>query len=778
MLFSGRFLKEAYLIVFFLVTCCALLTGYILVQEDLKRVHWEQNKAGEQFAVAIKGALNTYLIEVNSLAAFFEASPNSQVSATSFDAFSRPLIQQQSNPILNSFYARYVTSEDKAQFVQSQRALTGLSRMDISPGGARGEYLPLTYGYPDVILHGLDLIAPDSPYRASALAARDSGKPVMTPPTILGADRARGQTRLDAFVLRQPIYLSNHSRLTEERRRELFSGLVGVAFKVEGLLSQIDYLVYRGLAFRIADVTDANNDTAWFYDTHSATPDFWSEMDLNQTEFDFSGRRWRIESRNEIQPWQAVNWGLLAIPSVCFMVLGVLLSWYVRGLSAAHASIQEAANEQLEVDELTGLSSRYQINRLLEFKINKCRHQGHKLAVMYMDLDHFKTINDAFGHETGDKLLFKVAQRLSSVLPNGSSVGRLGGDEFLALIEQGQQVDRDNLIYLAKEIISQVSRSYFIDGRLLTVGCSIGVATFPEYGMDTSTLVKNADMAMYEAKSMGRATYHFYDGDMGRRLARNVRIETRLRQSMQDGALELYFQPKVDLNSLKCIGLEALLRWEDKELGRVSPAEFIPIAEQSGLILPLGEWVLQRACEQIKQWQGQGISVPPIAINCSAAQLKRDDFLHRLLETLDKYEVDPEHIELEVTESILIEDAESCAELLRQVARLGIKLAIDDFGTGYSSLSYLKDLPFHCVKIDQVFIRDMLEDANHGALTTAIIKMSHSLNLQVVAEGITSEEQRAFLLEQGCDIGQGFLFGEAFHADQLQNGLSGPGWEE
>jgi EAL domain-containing protein (putative c-di-GMP-specific phosphodiesterase class I) len=272
-------------------------------------------------------------------------------------------------------------------------------------------------------------------------------------------------------------------------------------------------------------------------------------------------------------------------------------------------------------------------------------------------------------------------------------------------------------------------------------------------------------MAMYEAKKSGRSGYYFYDKTIGDRLSRNVLIETRLRVALDEKSLELYFQPKVDLLSQKCIGLEALLRWNDAELGDVSPVEFIPVAESCGLIIPLGEWVFDQSCSHIKQWHDAGEVVPTVAINCSAAQLKRDDFLSGLISCLDKYNVQPDKIELEVTESILIEDLDSCAELLKQVSHLGMNIAIDDFGTGYSGLSYLKDLPFNSIKIDQVFVRDMLINENHLALTKAIIQMSHALNLKVVAEGITSTAQMDKLIEFGCDIGQGYLFGKAFHAD-------------
>ncbi|GGN32491.1 MULTISPECIES: putative bifunctional diguanylate cyclase/phosphodiesterase [Marinomonas] len=450
-----------------------------------------------------------------------------------------------------------------------------------------------------------------------------------------------------------------------------------------------------------------------------------------------------------------------------FSFLALVLSFYTKKFLSNYDAVLDSVNKRIETDELTGLFSRYQIQQELNQLILSCHAQDKKLAACVLDLDHFKTINDAFGHEVGDKLLASVAQRLVFVCPPKAVIGYLGGDAFLVLLVLDSDQDKPYLVSLSKRVIDHVSQSYYVEALTLNIGCSIGVAVYPEFGLDAATLMKNADMAVYRAKSAGRATYYFYDGEMGRQFARNVRIETRLRQALQNESLEMHFQPKVDLMTERCVGMEALLRWNDAELGCVSPAEFIPIAEQTGVILPLGEWVFEQTFRHILEWQKQGIAVPPIAINCSAAQLKRADFLMKLLALLEKYQIDPSLLEVEVTESILIEDATICAELLNEMSHLGIKLAIDDFGTGYSSLSYLKDLPFHYVKIDQVFIRNIVNDKSHAALTNAIISLSHSLNLKVIAEGITSLEQLALLREYGCDIGQGYLFSKALGADSL-----------
>jgi len=464
-----------------------------------------------------------------------------------------------------------------------------------------------------------------------------------------------------------------------------------------------------------------------------------------------------------------VNWLFVITPSLIFTFLGILLGVFVHRLNRNHRQALALANKDFEIDPMTGLLSRYKVQQLLTERLVVCQQESKWLATFVLDLDHFKTINEAFGHEVGDKLLAKVAQRLTSVFPDQAVLGYFGGDAFLVVLEAQPDQPISHLESLSQEVIQQVSQTYFIDGLTLNIGCSIGVAWYPEFGTDAMTLIKNADLAVYEAKRSGRATYHFYDGEMGRRFARNVRIETRLRRAIENEQLEMHFQPKVDLVTQQCVGLEALLRWDDEELGSVSPAEFVPIAEQSGIILPLGEWVFEQTFRHILEWQKQGLKVPPIAVNCSAAQLKRADFLPNLLTLLERYQVNPKSLEIEVTESILIEDAVGCAELLRKMSQLGFSLAIDDFGTGYSSLSYLKDLPFHSIKIDQVFIRDIIEDQSHAALTNAIISLSHKLGLKVIAEGIANEDQLNLLCQFGCDVGQGYFFSKAFGASSMSS---------
>lgn len=762
---KGRYLKQAHLVVFFFVSLCALIVLFSLLREDNNRIVVSQQQAGQQLHESITNALNAYELEVSGLTALFHASQF--VSAIEFDTFSQTLINHKRTPIYNSFYAQSVLASQKLQFIADQiQRPNGTFR--IFPEGRRNEYLPITYAFPDKRSLGFDTLVKDVFYLYSDTHDWNNRQTRLVIPSASNPNVTINPNNTTGFyVLSKNVYRDEADR---SNNKSNWLGVVAVSFDMASTLLAISPKFDSDLLFRLSDVTHlkaSDESKEYFYQSHSADIPQWTQKQFDQIEIMFGGRVWLLESTFLNSNTRLYNWSSIVLPVISLFILAIFLSIYIRGLNVSFLGLMERVNSQLEIDDLTNLYSRYCIHEKLDKAILRSKQKQGNLAVVFMDLDHFKTVNEAFGHEVGDKLLNKVAQRLTSVWPSDAVLGRLGGDEFLAFIELNETLNHEDLKLLCHEVITQVSHSYLIDNRTLTIGCSIGVSLYPNFGDDAMTLVKNADMAMYKAKGLGRSTYHFYDGDIGARLARNVKIETRLRQAMLNNQLKLYFQPKVNLETLECVGLEALLRWNDDELGPVSPMEFIPIAEQSGIILPLGEWVIEQSCRQIAEWQSQGLTVPPIAINCSAAQLKRDDFFSVLLQNLNSYDISPDQVELEVTESMLIEDSERCSKLLQQVSRLGVKITIDDFGTGYSSLSYLKDLPFNCIKIDQVFIRDMIEDVNHAAITAAIIKMSQTLNLQVVAEGITSHKQLQKLRELGCNIGQGFLFGEAFHADHL-----------
>lgn len=751
--------EKMHYVVFCFVFLCGMATSLAIYLEERKHVYSDQKAVGELFTEKLNDSLTQYITEVSSAAALIESSKG-EVSAGYFSRFAQRVITTQG---INLYFAQYVPASKKNEYEMQKRILLGNYNFRIYPDGNRSEYMPLALGYPDKFTYGYDILS--SQYRniSSVIQARNSSSVTLSEPTLSPFSDSSLSTAADTFIIRKPIYLSVDARSYKLTDDIGFHGIVGAFFRVDSLFKEVNSLVNHDLYYRLADVSSDRE--LWFVDT--AEPSSWEGVSFDTHYLSIAGRKWRIDTRYNENIITRIHWFLVTVPLFVFGFLALFLAYYSRKLSLTYFSMLDSINKRIEIDELTGLLSRYQIQLELNELIVTCQKEEKQLAALILDLDHFKTINDAFGHELGDKLLVKVSKRLASILPDDAVIGYLGGDAFLVLVVQSDGQDMPALDVLAKDWIQKVSQSYFVEGLTLDIGCSIGVALYPEFGKDAVTLIKNADMAVYQAKTAGRATYHFYDGDMGRRFARNVRIETRLRLALQNGNLELHFQPKVDLTTERCVGMEALLRWNDEELGMVSPAEFVPIAEQTGIILPLGDWVFEQAFRHILEWQAQGITVPPIAINCSAAQLKRIDFLPKLLALLDKYQIDPSLLEIEVTESILIEDAERCAELLRQLSRLGMRLAIDDFGTGYSSLSYLKDLPFHYVKIDQVFIRNIIEDKKHAALTHAIISLSHDLGLKVIAEGITDIHQLIMLQDFGCDIGQGYLFSKALGANSM-----------
>lgn len=751
--------SKAHYLVFCFVFLCGIGASLALLLEERSHVNIDQKDMGAKFVDKLDDLLSQYKLELGSVAALVQSNKG-EVSASHFSRFAHNLMM---TPGISLYFAQYLPKYKKYDYELQQRVLLGNPNFTVFPSGEREEYMPLALVYPDKIPYGFDILS--SQYRdlESVRQARSSYSLVASKPSASPFLSVSPTDRAETIILSVPIYLPLDSRSYKLTDSIGFHGIVGAYFNIKNVLNLVAPSVSRDLLYRIADVS--SEEAIWFVD--SATNSAWENGHYDTHFLSVANRKWRIDTRHAASVWSRIHWLPVITALLIFIAIACLLTFYTRKLSLSYHSALGAVNKRIEVDELTGLSSRYHIQHKLNEMLECCEKDNKQLATLILDLDHFKTINDAFGHELGDKLLSSVSKRLLSILPDDAVIGYLGGDAFLVLLVQGDHQDMPPLDIVAKQLIEKISQSYFVEGLTLNIGCSIGVALSPEFGTDAVTLIKNADMAVYQAKTLGRATYHFYDGEMGRRFARNVRIETRLRKALQTEGLELHFQPKVDLITERCVGVEALLRWEDEELGTVSPAEFIPIAEQTGVILPLGDWVFEQAFRHIVEWQEQGITVPPIAINCSAAQLKRVDFLPNLLSLLDKYKVDPGLLEIEVTESILIEDAESCAELLRQISRLGMKLAIDDFGTGYSSLSYLKDLPFHYVKIDQVFIRDIIEDKKHAALTHAIISLGHNLNLKVIAEGITSIDQLIMLQEFGCDIGQGYLFSKALGANSM-----------
>jgi diguanylate cyclase (GGDEF)-like protein/PAS domain S-box-containing protein len=417
---------------------------------------------------------------------------------------------------------------------------------------------------------------------------------------------------------------------------------------------------------------------------------------------------------------------------------------------------EETINNLAFYDVLTGLPNRALFNDRLKQELAKARRDHQLLAIMFIDLDRFKVINDTFGHNTGDMFLKAVSERLKGIVREGDTVSRPGGDEFLLLFPDIAHVEAVTLII--KKIINKLSEVFILSDKELYITASIGVSVFPDNGNDAETIIKQADTAMYYAKGQGRNNYQFYTPAISTTSAEKIKLESNLRKALPQNELMLYYQPQVDLISGNIIGAEVLLRWQNEEFGFIPPSRFIPLAEETGLINSMGEWVLRSACAQTKAWQKAGFPAIVMSVNVSMYQFKDKSFITLLRDVLWETKLDPQYLVLELTESALMENSALTVSMFKELKSFGIDIAIDDFGTGYSSLSYLKYLPLSRVKLDQSFVQSVTINPNDEAISKAVIAMAHSLNLKVVAEGIENIDQLSFLRSLQCDEGQGFLF--------------------
>ena len=433
-----------------------------------------------------------------------------------------------------------------------------------------------------------------------------------------------------------------------------------------------------------------------------------------------------------------------------------------RALIDSHARIEVLAHR----DTLTNLPNRALAKDRLEQLLSQARRHQHAVAVMFLDLDNFKTVNDSLGHGAGDTLLCLVSERLLSCVRDSDTVARLAGDEFLLLL--GDVQDEEAITAVATKVMQQLARPFSINALDVVATASLGIAVYPRDGADMDGLLKNADLAMYRAKDAGRNAFRFFDPAMNESVVEHLHMASGLRTALGNGELRVHYQPQFDLRSGRVIGAEALLRWKHPTLGFIPPNKFIPVAERAGLITEVGAWVLEQACRDVQAWRSQGLGDDlVVAVNVSPIQFRRDDIEREVANALAACKLPPSAIELELTESLLVADAQHVSEVLQRLRLLGVKFAIDDFGTGYSNLGYLQRFAVQRLKIDQSFVRQLNTSAHDEGIVRAIIEMAHCLQLEVVAEGVEDAQTLAKLQSFGCEFGQGYLWSPAIAADDF-----------
>jgi diguanylate cyclase (GGDEF)-like protein/PAS domain S-box-containing protein len=529
-------------------------------------------------------------------------------------------------------------------------------------------------------------------------------------------------------------------------------------------------------------ITDLNGDIVWSNPAFSASSGYSAAEVLGRNprilqsgnhEKEFFSSLWRTITSGETWRGEIVNRrkdGTLFTEETTITPVssqaGVITHFVAIKQDITNRKIAEERVQFLAYyDALTELPNRTLLRDRLTTALAGARRRREKVAVLFLDLDRFKIINDSLGHSFGDTLLQEVAGRLKGWAREQDTVARVGGDEFV-LVLSGLVQDADAAV-AAQRVVDTMSAEFSVRGHSLNATCSVGVSIFPQHGMDGEALIKNADAAMYCAKQTGPNQVQFFTEDLNVQMVERLTLENGLRLALDRKEFFLVYQPQMDIATGRVVGFEALLRWQQPVLGLVPPDRFIRIAENSGLIVPIGEWVLRTACTQARKWQDEGFPAVRIAVNVSAVQFRQDGFRDLIRDVLHETGMAPQHLELELTESLLLSNADVVFSVLQDLNDMGLSLAIDDFGTGYSSLSYLKQFKVGKLKIDRSFIRDIASDSDDAAITTAIISMAKSLHLKVIAEGVENEAQMAFLREHSCDEIQGYLFSKPLSAEEI-----------
>ncbi|TDF84129.1 bifunctional diguanylate cyclase/phosphodiesterase [Pseudomonas sp. H9] len=629
---------------------------------------------------------------------------------------------------------------------QAMASVPHILHISLAPGDVIADVYPL-FGNRSII--GLDYRHLPDQY-PMLQRARDHYSPVLAGPVQL-YQGGRG------LIYRRPVFLKGHKGV------KMYWGNVSIVADIDRLLSAAGLDLDPGfeMALRGTDGQGSVGGMIWgdanLFDEHAVT-----------VNVDVPGGLWQLAA-SPLGGWPSMS--LFASPLFLFaLTCTALFSVFVAQLNRSNHLINlrnrelKQSQAQLErlahFDVITGLPNRVLFNQRLQQAISR----DPRLAVLVLDIDGFKQVNDSLGHPMGDLLLQQATARFVQLIDDQDGLCRLGGDEFAFFLTGTEQA----CIEQVQGLLQALQLPFDLNGNAALVTGSIGLAWCPEHGQGSDRLVRHADTAMYAAKESGRNAWRLYHPDMTLRLQAQLSLEHNLRRALKSNEFELWYQPKIDLFSGRVKGAEALLRWRDPEHGLVSPAQFIPLAERTGLIIPLGEKVLDLACAQIAAWRAADCLPGPLAINVAALQIERSDYVASLSQTLKRYDLPATLLEVEITESLLMESQQQACAALAQLQAMGVATAVDDFGTGYSSLAYLKSLPIDHLKIDRAFIKDLPADDDAVAITRAIIDLGHALGFRITAEGIETQAQYHFLRNAGCDQGQGFLMGRPMPAEAMQ----------
>jgi diguanylate cyclase (GGDEF)-like protein/PAS domain S-box-containing protein len=549
-------------------------------------------------------------------------------------------------------------------------------------------------------------------------------------------------------------------RQSEEKYRTILESIQEGYFEVDldGNFTFCNYSMSRLTGHSKEELLGMNH--RHFTNEETSKEVFQAFIDVYNTEEPSKGFDWQIIKKNGVEGYIEAS-----------VTLQKDSSGKPTGFKGMIRDITERKRTEQQInymathDALTGLPNRLMFSQLINHAIRSAQRHGKQLAVLFIDLDRFKAINDSLGHEAGDRLLKEMARRFKRSLRAVDVVGRLGGDEFIILTEEVDELSQ--IANVAHKILTTTIQPMSLQGEECRVTASIGISIYPGDGTDEQTLIKNADIAMYFAKEEGKNNYQFYSKDIQSQSNKRFSMETNLRRALERNELSLEYQAKVDFKTGMITGVEALLRWENSSLGSITPTQFIPVAEETGLIVPIGRWVMKTACAQNVAWQRQGLPPVCMAVNLSLRQLMDDNLLEDIKAALMDSGMAPNLWELEITESMVMQNPKRLIALLTDIKKLGVRLAIDDFGTGYSSLAQIKNFPIDTLKVDRSFIRNLAQDSENQAITQAIITMGKNLCLTVVAEGVETQEQKDFLRDHVCDEMQGFHFSKPIAPDKF-----------